>query len=259
MKVISLINEKGGVGKTTLALHVAAGLAIKGLRVLLMDADAQANTTVSMGFKPEPGLYNLLVREASWDDLLRYPAAQRWSGDVQTDGLLALLPGNVESRLIADATDRLAGLHERLQELVDQVDVVVIDTPPTPSMAHAAVYFASDAVLLPTQLETLSVLGVANSLSRLKETNLMRSGYGLPPIQTLGIVPTMTKRTKEHKRCLALLQQKYAHLLCEGMTQDTLWSEASGRLRTVFAYAPESRAAAQAWDLLGRVATVYGS
>ena len=67
MKTITILNEKGGVGKTTLAITVAAGLAARGHRVLLLDSDAQGHATISLRLRKYPGLYDLMVR---WDDLL---------------------------------------------------------------------------------------------------------------------------------------------------------------------------------------------
>lgn len=253
MKVISLINEKGGVGKTTLAIHLAAGLAIKGLRVLLIDADAQANATVSLGMPPQPGLYELMVREAAWDDLLRYPEPARYSNAPVT-GTLALLPSNVETRLIAEATDRLMVLHERLQELDGQVDIVMMDTSPTPSMTHAAIYIATDALVLPTLLENLSIRGVVNSLARRKEYGNIRLAYQLPNIDVLGIVPMMSQRTREHRECMALLTEKFGSAVWDAIRRDTLYNESSRRLRTLFAYAPESEAAKVMWSMVEKVA-----
>lgn len=72
MKIITLLNEKGGVGKTTIATHIAAGLAVRGMRVLLVDADPQGHATVSLGLQKEPGLYDLLVRDATFKSVLRF-------------------------------------------------------------------------------------------------------------------------------------------------------------------------------------------
>lgn len=251
--VISLINEKGGVGKTTVAENLAAGLAIRGQRVLFIDADAQANATISLKLEPQPGLYDLLVREASWDDLLRYPKRELWAGEHAPQGMLALLPSNVETRLIADATDRLTVLHERLLEIEDQVDVVVIDTSPTPSMTHAAIYLASDAMLMPTQLANLSIVGIAKSLLRRKEYSMIREGYRLSSINVLGILPMMTQRTRECRECRELLVGKFGGAVWDDLPRDTLWEQASRRTRTIFAYAPESKAAGLMWKVVDKV------
>jgi chromosome partitioning protein len=71
MHVITLLNEKGGVGKTTLATHIGAGLAVRGLRVIIIDADPQGHATVSLGMQRKPGLYDLLVRDASFTSVLQ--------------------------------------------------------------------------------------------------------------------------------------------------------------------------------------------
>ena len=76
MKIITLLNEKGGVGKTTLATHIAAGLAFRGFRVVLVDADPQGHATVALGLPKEPGLYDLLVRDAPFKSVLRFIPAQ---------------------------------------------------------------------------------------------------------------------------------------------------------------------------------------
>jgi chromosome partitioning protein len=77
LKAITLLNEKGGVGKTTLATHFAAGLTLRDLRVLLIDTDPQAHATTTFGLKKEPALHDLLVREAEFTDVLRAVPAER--------------------------------------------------------------------------------------------------------------------------------------------------------------------------------------
>ena len=71
MRVITLLNEKGGVGKTTLAIHIAAGLSLRGYTVVLVDADPQGNATTALGLAKEPAVHDLIVRNASWRDSLR--------------------------------------------------------------------------------------------------------------------------------------------------------------------------------------------
>ena len=71
MKIVTLLNEKGGVGKTTTATHLAAGLAIRGHRVLLLDTDPQGHATVTLGNKKMPGFYDLMVRNAAFEDIVR--------------------------------------------------------------------------------------------------------------------------------------------------------------------------------------------
>src|SRR3954466_5276087 len=106
MKVTTLLNEKGGVGKSTLATHIAAGLSIKGLRVLLIDADAQGHAGLSLGMAKAPGLYDLLARDAEWDQVLRVPSEANFAipGERVT-GELWLLPSNVETRVIPMVID----------------------------------------------------------------------------------------------------------------------------------------------------------
>ena len=103
MNVITLLNEKGGVGKTTLATHIAAGLAIKGYRVVLIDSDPQGNATSAVGLEKRPNFYDLTVRNDSWRDVLGtvHPDVYGEPHEAPKGQLLAV-SGNKESRNIAN-------------------------------------------------------------------------------------------------------------------------------------------------------------
>ncbi|NWF71270.1 MAG: AAA family ATPase [Chloroflexi bacterium] len=114
MITFSLINEKGGIGKTTLATHIAAGLAIRGYRVLLIDADPQGHATFSFGLEKRGGLFDLLVRDAAFKDVLLAPPLTAFAPD-PIRGRLFLLPSNVETRAIPNLIDDVTLLAKRLQ------------------------------------------------------------------------------------------------------------------------------------------------
>src|SRR5690606_25634542 len=104
MKVVTLLNEKGGVGKTTVAVHIAAGLAVNGHRVLLVDADPEGHATVMYGLGKEHGVYGLLVRHATYQRLVRPISPELYEVPAQpVRGKLYLLPSNIETRNLADS------------------------------------------------------------------------------------------------------------------------------------------------------------
>src|SRR5690349_6791367 len=145
MKVISLINEKGGVGKTTLAAHIAAGLAIRRYRVVLADAAPQGHATLSLGLRKERGLYDLVGRDAPFKDVLRLvPPDVYGIPGAAHKGELYVIPSNAETRNIANTISDPFTADDRLTELEDLIDIVVFDTSPTPSLLHGAIYLATD-------------------------------------------------------------------------------------------------------------------
>jgi chromosome partitioning protein len=259
MKLITLANEKGGVGKSTLAIHLAAALAINGQRVVIVDGDAQANTTLALGFAEQPGLYDLLIRDASFSDKLRLVDPAVYSGG-GAKGELLLLPSNIESRYIADQLPEANTLLERFSELDGWADTVVFDTSPTPSLFHGAMYLASDYVIHPVVCEALAITGLDKSMKRVRAVRTAREGMGLAPTVTAAIVPNMYRRTLLHRTNLTFLKEQYGALVKSEIGLRTTWSEASQMSRTVFAHQPQDGAWEDAWAFVNSVTEgIYAS
>ncbi len=132
--------------------------------------------------------------------------------------------------------------------------MVVFDTSPTPSLLHASIYLATDGIIYPTKCEYLSFDGLIESFQHRQAAQPMREQYDLGSIHNYGIVPTMYRNgTLEHAENLKMLRQQFGALVWRPIPQRTIWAEASSRHQTVFALAPESKAAADSWHLVDRV------
>lgn len=255
MHVITLLNEKGGVGKTTLATHIGAGLAVRGYRVVIADADPQGHATVSMGERKAPGLYNLLVRGAPFSEVLRRIPPKRFSDpQSKSEGALYLVPSNVETRAIPMMTSDGMIVLKRFSELRNIIDVVIFDTSPTPSLLHASIYMATHSIVYPTECEYLSLDGLNDSMFRREESLPTRERYGMNPIEVMGIVPMKYRsKTVLHQQNYAGLQRAYGLKVWQPLSLRTVWGEASLKRQTVFSYAPGSVAAREAWSIVRRV------
>lgn len=257
MYVITLLNEKGGVGKTTLAVHIAAGLALRGARVLLIDGDPQGHATIRTGFRKAAGIYDLMVRDAEWSESVQVVQQERFAlpGDRLPEGRLWVLPGNVETRNIANSIGDVTRLAERLEELGDRVDVAIIDTSPTASLLHGAFYVATDALIYPTMLTYTAFDGLVESIKRRQQANAGReSRYGLPPIDILGIVPIGYRRvTNEQRENLETLKNQFGGAVWTPLAQRTLWTESESRALPVWNLDPNEEAAIEFWEVLDQV------
>jgi chromosome partitioning protein len=257
MKTILFLNEKGGVGKTTLTVNAAAGLAARGKRVLVIDGDPQGNATVRLGGKKSPGLYDLLVRDGEFKDHVRAIPPERYGqpGEILPKGRLYFMPGNVETRSIANSISDAYLLAERLDELVDRIDVVLIDTSPTPSLLHGAFYTAADAIIYPTKLTFSSFDGLVESIKRREAADKVRaSRWGLSPIEMLGIVPVDYRaNTIEQQENLAELKKQFGMKVWLPIPQRTIWTEAESRALPVYAIEPGGDAASDVWELVDRI------
>lgn len=230
MITITLQNEKGGVGKTTMAIHIAMWLAAHGYRVLFIDADPQGTGTLRCGLKKNPGLYDLMVRDAEWGEVsMRVPASRYQVPGGSPTGELNVVPSNVETRNIAMSIDDVATLGRRLEELREDgsVDFVIIDTSPTPSLLHASIYMATDGIIFPTELAFSSFGGLVDSLKRKSGADKARhSQYTLPAINVLGIVPMKARlNTIEQQINFEELKKQFGKKVLPVLPQSTLWTE----------------------------------
>jgi chromosome partitioning protein len=249
MKTITLLNEKGGVGKTTLAQTLACGLVREGFTVMAIDSDPQGTLTYGMGQNRAPHFYNLIQRKEAWADLARPVPMDRVAPEAT--GRLFLLPGDRETRNLN--VEDAALLLKRLQELKQTFDYVIIDTAPSASLMHILVYLASDYILYPTQLEMFSMQGLKQSIQVMGEYTEFRAARKLPPIELLGIVPTMTRlNTGGHTANMADLQKSNLPVM-RPIHNRIAWSDASATRRSIFAYDATCEAAKDADTFIGQV------
>lgn len=260
MKTITLLNEKGGVGKTTLAVHIAAGLALMGKRVVLIDADAQGHAAVALNQPKAPHFYDWMVRESTrWENVLaRIPDARICGGVVP--GEMYLMAGNIETRGIPGMISTMDIIRQRLNEVADVIDVVVFDTSPTPSLLHGAIYMATDHILFPVIPAALAIDGLMESTRHHSAANAIRREYGMDDIKVSGIIPTKYKSGHNaHDFGLTVLMKQFKNQVWGPLPERTVWEQASYAKKTLFAYAPESDAAQHAWAVVERVARTMGA
>ena len=183
-QIISIANQKGGVGKTTTSVNLSAALASMGKKVLLVDCDSQANATTGMGIdKPslKYSLYQGLIQEAEVDDILYATLLPK----------LMIIPANMD--LIGFEIEMVSakGREKKLKQLLDGIkerfDYVIIDCPPALGLLTLNAFTASDAVLIPLQSEFYALEGLGQLLDTIKR---VKSSFN-PGLKIKGILLTM--------------------------------------------------------------------
>ncbi len=244
MSIIAIANQKGGVGKTTLAVHLAYWLARQGRKAIIVDADPQGNATswALNGELISSALWDLLIAEKPLNGLIQ---STRW-------GNVNILPSNTKT---GDAMTVLRTIHapfskvaSSLRPLERVADYVIIDMPPSRNAGFLETLFAADHLLIPTQLERMAVEGIVT----LTETLVaLRSQQGAAP-QLLGIAPNMARlHTKEHQFYLSSLVDHFGDVVWPAIPNTVKVAEANSFSDTVFEYAPGS-AVAQAFERIGQ-------
>jgi chromosome partitioning protein len=246
--IISVANQKGGVGKTTTALNLAAYLSELGNFVLLVDLDPQANATSGLGIdhtQLEGGSYEALI-----------------NSDAHSLRNL-ILPTDHEGLSVLPATNDLAGaavelvdsderehlLRKALLEVRNDFDYIIIDNPPSLGLITLNGLVASDSVLIPVQAEYYALEGLGQLLNTI---NLVKDNLK-PELQLMGAVITMyDKRTRLSKEVLEELYKYFPDKIFRSVIPRSIrLAEAPSYGQTILGYEPSSKAA-KAYERLAR-------
>lgn len=183
-RILAITNQKGGVGKTTTAINVAAALAANDLRVLVIDSDPQGNATTGMGTTKTadlPGLYHVLLGGTEISEAILHTG---FEGLDLIPSDKNLVGANLE---LVDAPRREFRLHDKVESVRSQYDFILIDCPPALDLLTLNALIAADAVLVPIQCEFFALEGISELMDTIQR---IRDAFD-HPLEIEGILLTM--------------------------------------------------------------------
>ncbi len=240
---LAIFNHKGGTGKTTTSVSVAAGLAARGLRVLLVDTDSQGNVGVSLNVTAPTSLYHVLVM-----------------GQKASDAAINVRPNLdvlVSNETLAAAELYLAGrqnrdriLRDRLASTADAYDVVVLDCSPSLSLMNQNALVFADGILVPVACDFLSLVGVRQVIKTVKNVNALLHH----PVQIFGVLPTFyDARARICRDAVETLRDHFGDRCLEPIRATIKIKEAPAQGKTIFEYATDSNAAEDYQRVVDRI------
>jgi chromosome partitioning protein len=261
MRVIALMNQKGGVGKTTTTVNLGAALAELGKRVCLIDMDPQAHLTINYGVEPTeklPSLYDVLIEETPLQQALH-----------RVDDRISLVPSSIDLAAaeieLVSVIGRESLLKNRLEESKEQFDYVLLDCPPSLGLLTINALAAASEVLIPMQPHFLAMQGVAKLLETVHLVNRRMN----PKLKVAGIVLTMfdsqTKLTGEvvselksfvESAAGKALPWSDARIFRSKIRRNIKLAECPSFGQTILAYGPGSNGAADYRALAAEVAAM---
>jgi len=231
--IIAIVNQKGGTGKTTTTVNLGCALAKNGKKVLLVDLDAQGNLSYSLGILEVKGsIAEVLMGEGSLNDIL-----------VETDGV-TIVPSTIDLAdveiTIAEADQREFLLKNALSK-IKKYDYVLIDCPPSLSLLTINALNAADRVIIPLQMEVLSLQGLDQIISTI---NQIRSVFN-SDLEIVGLLPVMVdSRRKLSQEVYDHIKENYEFKIFDSRIRTNVRaSEAPSFGQSVISYSPKSNSA----------------
>jgi chromosome partitioning protein len=237
-RVFAIANQKGGVGKTTTAINLAASLAANDVRVLVIDSDPQGNATTGLGIAKNtdrPSLYHVLLGDASPKDAI---AHTEFEGLDLISADKNLVGANLE---LVDIPNREFRLRSRIAEIREDYGFIIVDCPPALDLLTLNALLAADSVLVPIQCEFFALEGISELMDTIDR---VRESFG-HPLKVEGILLTMyDERTNLARQVAADLKEFFGdEVFTTVIPRSIRLAEAPSFGKPILSYDPRSRGA----------------
>ena len=237
MRKIAIANRKGGVGKTTTAVHVAAGLALADIKTLLIDTDTQGHCSRILG-ATAPALADRLVGDPAGPGQVR-DNLYLYAGTRALAGFSEMQPDRRHRRemILAESLEGLDGF-----------DYVILDTPPGFSDLSVNVFFYADSITIPVSMEVLAVEGLLSLREEIEELSRYTT------VKIAAIVPTFVDgRVGKTDTILSALRSEFGELVTFPVHYSTRFSELPAHGKTIYEYEPKGRGSTDYAKVAGAV------
>jgi cellulose biosynthesis protein BcsQ len=237
--IVATYLSKGGVGKTTIAASLAAGLARAGMVTLLVDSDGQGNATQYVGLEPYDGFHDTITHaNHAIEHIAAVPLAFHGQGD------LYVLGASTRQRALESDPSTPQRVYEIMQTWPRYFEAIVVDTSPGRTQVHVGILFGADYVLMPTTCDYLARESLGRTLEDYRDGARLGAERGLPVASVLGIVPNRFKAEDVQQANYTYLHEVYGETYrVFGMMRDlTVWRQSAEFNQSIYAYADEPSA-----------------